>query len=220
MNLAVLFSGQARPSYAQLLRDGFSGTSVLIEGALDGLSADELLSIAPRGHERRIITELADGATVLVREDAETLLLQQRMESLAAAETSLMLLACTADFPALKASVPSLIPSRVLEGLVRAILPRHARLGILVPLKEQVPEVSRRWESRGYEVYCVAASPWDAPKALEVAATELRAAHPALVLMDCFAYAREHKERLRAALDALILLPQEVLVALALQLLN
>ena len=220
MNLAVLFSGQSRPERAQLMRDVFTVGALLISGALDDLSVDELRKIAPSGDEPRNITELVGGATVLVRTHEMALLLQRRMDELAAQQASLVLLACTGDFTELRASVPSLIPGRVLEGLVRAILPQGARLGILVPLKAQVPDVSRRWEARGYEVCCAAASPWDAPEAVDAAATELRAARPSLVLMDCFAYTREHKERVRAVLDVLILLPQEILVLLALQLLN
>jgi protein AroM len=218
MNVGILFSGQTRAEHADLMRGIFGEGSVVVTGALDDLGDAELRGIAPRADEACVITELADGGTVVVGERALTTLLQRKADALAAEGAGLMILLSTAQYPGLAPAVPAIVPSLILDGLVHAILPPGGRLGVLVALEEQIPDMTRRWGAAGYEVVCAVASPWGDAAAVDVAAGRLAAAQPALVVMDCFAYTREHKDRLRAAVGALVILPQELLMALALQL--
>jgi protein AroM len=220
MNVGILFSGQTRAEHAQLMRGIFGEGSVIVAGALDGLGDAELRAFAPQAHEASIITELADGGTVVVGERALTARLQASADALAAEGASLLFLLSTAEYPGLAAAVPAILPSKILDGLVQAVLPPGGRLGVLVALEEQIPDMTRRWGASGYQVVCAVASPWEGVGAIDAAARQLAAARPSLIVMDCFAYTREHKDRLHAAVGSLVILPQELLMALALQLLG
>jgi protein AroM len=221
MKVGVLHTGKSGPELQQTVGGAFGNlASVVVTGALDGMGPDEIGSLAPRGDEPRIITELGEGCTAVVGRDALGRRLQTRMEALTAEGASLIILLCTGDFPGLTFRVPVLFPGEILQALVASTLPAGGRLGVLVPIEEQVGSATVRWARQGREVTTVVASPFGDPALLDAASDRLSAARPALVVMDCFAYTRSHRERLQTRVDALILLPQELVFSLAFQLVS
>ena len=87
----------------------------------------------------------------------------------------------------------------------KALLPR-GRLGLVVPLPEQIPALSAARQRPGLEVATVAHRPFTDP-APAVAA--LAAFRPELILLDCISYARADKAAF-AALGCPVLLAVSV----------
>lgn len=219
--VAIMFSGQPTPGQEGLLRGLFESVAreVVIAGGLDGVTPTELRGLIPADGDPRIMTELADGATVVVDRAALTCRLQDRMDALVADGCDLVVCLTTCVCPRPTPGAVALFATPVLEAIVRATLPPGSRLGLVVPLSSQYAQIGGFWASRGYEPTCAAADPWGDLAAIDEAAARLARVRPPLVVMDCFAYSREHRERLRRSVGGLVLLPQEVLISLALQLL-
>jgi protein AroM len=221
MKLGMIHTGQVRPQLEQLLQGAFGELAdCTVVGALDGISHKGLIAMMPRGDEPRIITELADGRTAIVRRAELETLLQTRVAGLAARGARLILLLCTGEFPTLTSPVPALFPSSVVNGLVASTVPRGSRIGVLVPLVEQAEAARGHWTSQGYEAHVLVASPFADPLAFETALQPLVGTTPSLIVMDCFAYTRLHRELVRKQTDALVVLPQELVITFALQLVN
>ena len=220
--VAILFSGQATPDQQRLL-EGLAGAvagEVVIAGGLDGVGPEDLQAMAPAAGEPRIVTQLADGATVVVDRSTLTARLQDKIEELAKGGCDLLVCLTTCVCPESTFGVPALFATPLLEAIVRSTLPAGSRLGVVVPLSSQVAQIGAFWANRGYEVTCAAADPWGDLAEVDEAGKRLAAVRPLLVVMDCFAYSREHRERLRRSVGGLVLLPQEVLIPLALHMLS
>jgi protein AroM len=86
-----------------------------------------------------------------------------------------------------------LFPSRVLNGLAQALLPR-GRLGLLIPLAEQREKLAAKWARPGIEIVAEPLKPSAGPAAAEEAARTLAALKPDLVAMDCMSYRPETKD--------------------------
>jgi protein AroM len=221
MKVGMLHTGKSGPELQHTLRGAFGDLATLVvTGALDGLDMDDIGSLAPRGDEPRIVTELGDGYTAVVERDALGRRLQTGVEALTAQGASLIILLCTGEFPGLISRVPVVFPGAILQALVASILPAGGRLGVLVPIETQVGSATERWARQGHNVTTVVASPFGDPALLDPAADRLSEARPALVVMDCFAYTRSHRERVHMRIDTLILLPQELTFSLAFQLVS
>jgi protein AroM len=221
VKVAFLFSGQASAEHVELLHAVFGGgATVVVSGALDGLRREEIRRLAPRDGEPRTITELADGESVVVDKLVLGARLQEKAEAVAADGASLVVLLSTGEYPGLAPTVPCLLPSRLFDAVVRTTLPPGSRLGVIVPLEEQIADVRGQWERLGYEVAFAAASPWSDAAELDAAVRRLAPAGPRLVVMDCFAYTPEHKQVVQRHLETLVVLPRDVLVPLALGLLS
>lgn len=194
-------------------------STVLVAGALDELDADGLRKLAPRGSEPRILLALTDGAAV-VRSDDLRLLLEAKLKRLTEQGVDLVVLTCTGEFSGLTPAVPALIPAAIVDRLVPSMVPAGGRLGVVVPLAEQVEAARERWSRLGYHVSVIAAWPLGDPSEVDAAGEELSRVQPDLILLDAFCYTREHKMRLQEQVNALIILPQELVITLALQLVN
>jgi len=105
---------------------------------------------------------------------------------------AVVVFACTGEFPSIAGDEGVIYPSRVLNGLVAALLPR-GRLGILVPLAEQIPKLKAKWARPGLAVFAEPLLPSDVGPSVAAAAARLLPHRPDLVAMDCMAYSRAAK---------------------------
>ncbi len=191
--LGVLTIGQApRPDglareVAAVLGGGFA---VVERGALDDLGPGDLARLAPRPGRDLLVTRLRDGGPVRVAEEAILERLQRqigRLEDEDGVEATLLL--CTGTFPAFRHRRPLLQPQAALHGAALGIAGPD-RLGAVIPLAEQRPQMARAWRERGAEVVLVEADPYgpEPEAAVERAAAEARARGARVLLMDCFGY--------------------------------
>ena len=98
-----------------------------------------------------------------------------------------------------------LFPSRVLSGLASGLLPR-GRLGLLVPLAEQIGKLSAKWARPGLEIAGEALAPSAGAAEAKAAAERLAARKPDLVAMDCMSYSPATKDWVKPVLGVPTLL--------------
>ncbi|MFD5730274.1 AroM family protein [Streptomyces sp. NPDC058368] len=186
-------------------------------GVLDGLGRAEVEARfgAVRGRAT-LLSRLADGASVTLDADAVGAGLPALVERVEAEGADVVVLLCTGEFPGLRTRRARLVePDALLTGYVGAAL-RGARVGVVVPLPEQVAEARTKWRALDPAPAFTTASPYadDDGALCEAARARLDAGAEALVL-DCMGYGTRHREALRAAgITAPVLTPGAVIGAM------
>jgi protein AroM len=200
--LRVLVIGQApRPDLAAEIAAAVPGLAIEMAGALDGLSRAEIDAARPRGPGDWLFTVLPSGETVTLSKAVVT----ERMRALVAAQDGPTMLACTGAFAGLPERPDLVQPASVLNGLAQALLPR-GRLGVFVPLPEQVETTTARRRREGLEVVAVPLRPQSDDAARDAAARAMAEQAPDLALLDCISYTRADKARIGAVLRCPVLL--------------
>jgi protein AroM len=205
--LGIITVGQApRDDIAALFADHAPvGTKVILRGALDGLSDAEVDELKPESGADTLYTRLRGERDVKLSKKAVIKRSPAALAKLRDDGCDVLVYACTGDFPALPGDEGVLFPSRVLNGLAMALLPR-GRLGLLVPLAEQIGKLSAKWARPDLEIVAEALAP--SADAAEAGAAALRLAtrKPDLVAMDCMSYTPATKEWVKGPLGVPALL--------------
>jgi protein AroM len=97
------------------------------------------------------------------------------------------------------------LPSAVLSGIVHGLLPR-GRLGLFVPIPDQVGTLDQKWRREGIEIVSVPMTPGCTDEEMESALAQMQALSPDLVVLDCMSYTQAVKDRVRQALRAPVIL--------------
>ncbi|HEY6980989.1 AroM family protein [Reyranella sp.] len=205
--LGIITIGQApRDDIASLFaRHAPAGTKVLLRGALDGLSDAEVDTLQPESGSDTLYTRLRGDRDVKISKKAVIARSPETLARLRDDGCDAIVYACTGDFPPMTGDEGVLFPSRVLNGLATALLPK-GRLGLLIPLAEQTEKLSSKWARPGLEVVAEALAPSADAREAAAAAQRLAVRKPDLVAMDCMSYTPAIKEQVKPALGVPTLL--------------
>lgn len=165
-------------------------------GALDGLTAREIASLAPDLDDYVLVTRLADGTEVVVGKCKITPLAQSAIARVAEAGSDAVCVLCTGSFAGLQAEVPIIFPDLVVHGVVDALLP-SGRIGVLMPHEDQQGPMVEKWSSERRDVVTAVASPYTSAEDLGGEAKRLREAGAQLLVLDCMGFTREMERSVR-----------------------
>lgn len=214
--IGILTIGQSpRTDMTPEMRSLFPSHAEVIEaGALDGLNDRKLKQLAPREGDVTLISRLADGRSVKISKEAILPLLQEKTTQLEKAGARTVILACTGSFPLFESNCPLLYPDRILSHVVSGAFPT-GKLGIIVPLPEQVNTVRSKWEKNGLDLAFAVASPYDRDADFEQATAVLREEHVDAIVLDCMGYSGEMKREVGQAVEVPVLLSRSVVARVA-----
>jgi len=206
------------PEMARLL-----GDTVRIDefGALDGLDAAALAAMAPRDGEYRFATRLRDGAQIQLDAAAAEARLAQVMQEADGAGYDVLVPLCTGTAIA---PMRTLVvePQQVVDHLVAGLSQHCRKVGLVVPLAEQV-DFFHMAVPLPCETQVVHASPYEADA--EQAARNFAQAGQALascdlIVMHCMGYAARMRERVAQASGRPVLLSNRLVAQALSQLLE
>ncbi len=179
-------------------------------GALDGLTAAELQSLAPAPGDYVLVTRLRDGSSVRIAEKHILTRMQQHIDDLVARGVDGILLFCTGEFPPFNCPKPLLYPQRLLQHFVAGVVGDRA-VGILTPDVSQVEQAGGRWRKYGVKTVLVEpASPYGPADKVAAAAVALKERGAELLVMDCIGYTRAMKQQATALTGLPAVLPRTV----------
>lgn len=184
---------------AQILGEG---VRVVVRGALDGLTREQVKALGPRRGGHVLVSQLADASSVQLDHDAILNRLQDQITNLEAEGALATLILCTGEFPPLRHDRPLLLPSAALRGAVVGMAGGR-RVASLVPLPDQAAQSLAWWAGYGaHDPLIAAADPYapDALEAVERAAAEVAAAPgppPEVLFLDCFGYTQAMRDHAR-----------------------
>ena len=217
MKLALLTIGQSpRTDVLSDVGHLLKGVDYFERGLLDGMPLDEIERVyGPRPGDEVYVSRLRSGGEVKLSKNRVV----EGMKKLVAQvekDADLILIMCTGDFD-ISSSRPVILPSRLLMGVVGSL--RIRKLGVLVPLREQLGMAKRRWSPMVDELVVEYWSPYSgSEEQLRSKARRLRGVD--LVVMDCFGYSTRHAAVVREVAGGPVALPRTLSVAVALDLLG
>jgi protein AroM len=179
------------------------------KGALDGLTKNEIERLAPKAGDYVLVTRLRDGTSVKVARRRVMPRVQKCIEELEGMDVDFNVLLCTGEFHRLKAKKPLIMPEALITNVVLCI--RGGKIGVVVPEREQIPSVKRKWRKKGVSVVIGCANPYGDVKGLEEAALFLAGENVDLVVLDCIGFTPKAGEIFRRLTRKPVLLPQVLL---------
>lgn len=196
--MGVVVIGQSpRPSIAAEIAAVIPHeTEIILRGALDGMSRAEIGAIAPESAADTLFTLLPDGAGVTISKAEVERRAERQIAKFVDEGMGVTLLSCTGKFPGLSVGGLVVLPSAVLHNTVAAVMPK-GRLGVFSPLPEQTALIGEKWNDPALDVVGVSLRPGSDDATVDVAAREMSALRPELVVMDCMGYTRANKVRIR-----------------------
>ncbi len=221
INMGILTIGQSprvdmTPEIMPLIP---AHVDVIEMGALDGLSDAELKLLEPGDEDVVLVTRLNSGASVRLAEHKIIGKLQEKIKLLGDRGCQTTILACTGSFPAFESNHPLLFPDRVLNHVIQAILPK-GKLGVILPLAEQIEDMRAKWKAAERIVEFAAASPYQVDNGIEEAAVQLQAKGVDCIVLDCIGYNQAMKEKVREATGLPVVLPRSTVARVAAELLS
>ena len=182
-----------------------TATRVVLRGCLDGLSDEDIAKRPPQDGGDTLYTRLRGDRDVTLSKQHVIERAAETLARLRADGADALVFACTGAFPPIPGDAGVLFPSRILHGLVHGLLP-CGRLGLLVPLPEQMEKLKAKWQRHDLEVTAEALRPSADAAAARGAAERLQASRPDLVAMDCMSYTPETKAAVKAVVGVPTLL--------------
>jgi protein AroM len=194
------------------------GTEVLECGALDGLSKEKVKELAPTGDDLILVTRMRSGEEVTVAEPRILPRLQDCLDRLAR-DCEILALLCTGRFPEITSRRILLTPDALLDGMVNGI--RGVKtMGVLIPSREQLGQMSNRWKQNGRKIVVESASPYSSQDTITPSAKKLASSDPDLIVLDCMGYTMKTKETVAKITGKPVILPRSVLAHSILELIG
>lgn len=184
---------------------------IVERGALDGLSLNEVESLAPEREDYVLVTRLRDGTEVTIAERHIVDRMRAHVGDLEREDVELVVLFCTGEFPRLAGSTLLITPDRLLEHAVRSVMGRGT-LAVVAPSEDQKGMMEEKWGSLGLSLVVDAVSPYSSSEAhyIEVAES-VGARSPDLVVLDCMGFGTAVKRIFRRATGKPVILPRTLL---------
>jgi len=202
--LGALVIGQSpRPDVVQELRTVLGDEiEIDLRGALDGLSRAQIGELTPSSDADALFTHLPSGDDVTISKKAVVAHGERTLQALVAEGFSTVVVMCTGAFPDWMGKYPVIFPSLVLDGFVRALVGQGdgapGKLGVFVPIAEQIEPLGARWRQLGVDVHMECLTPTSGSDAVDRAADRMQAAEPSLLVYDCLSYNQATKRRVEA----------------------
>jgi protein AroM len=183
---------------AQLGRD----VDVIQAGAIDGLTLEQVLELAPRGDEAWSVSRMQDGAEVRLAKRELVPRMQQRIDELEAQGVDLIVPLCASNWSALRCNVPFINPGAALMPIVYAMLRPGGTLGMISPTEAQAQLAQARAAESPAPVVSTDAQPYadDPSEQLRQSAAAgqlLREAGADLIYMGCMGHTRAMRATVR-----------------------
>lgn len=198
------------------IKELISGDIEIVEkGALDGLTLKEIERFEPKENDEILVTRMRNGTEVTIGESFILSKLQEKISELDKEDVTLIALLCSGEFPRLQSKKPLIMPDKLLSGVLSSLIINKGKLGLMVPSEGQVNHLMKGFQDLGFEVIGVGVSPYKNDiGAIGEAASKLKEAGVDLIVMDCFGYNLEMKDRVREVTGKPVILVRSLLAGL------
>ena len=207
--IGMISVGQSpRPDILSVFKETWGNQTEMIEiGALDGLSHEDVEQMAPSEGDAVLVVKMADGQQHIVGrkhlipriEACADTLIQTR-------QVTAMLLLCTGDFRSFRYSVPFIIPQKIVDNTISALVGSGQTVGVMIPAEEQQKQMRRNLTCSGIVPVFASASPHLGEEGIVEAAHQLKRYNVDFIVMHCFGYTREMRDIVREATGKPVLL--------------
>lgn len=189
--IGVVTIGQSpRPDITTDFIQNLPSSVILIEaGALDGLSLKYVNEkMCPSENEVVYVSRMVDGSQVKLGKNKIIPIMQEKIRQLESKGADLVVIICTGDFPKFDAKIPLIYAGNIIKGLFSG-LRFQGRVGILVPLEEQINYAHEKWSGCFNNLIVLNVSPYTSKENdFRQAARKFKDSNAGLIIMDCMGY--------------------------------
>ena len=174
-----------------------TGIDVLEAGALDGLSLEEVKRFSPGKRDYVLCTRMSDGTEVVIGKRFILPRMQRCIDLLTGKGAEIILFLCTGKFPEFSCGRLLIEPQRVLDNFLVALDGKKQKIGLMIPLQDQMAQARKKYSRMKGEIAIQAASPYAKKDEVVPAARALKKADPHVIVMHCIGYTQAMKDRVR-----------------------
>jgi protein AroM len=168
---------------------------ILEAGALDGLSLEEVRRLHPGKRDYILCTRMSDGTEVVVAKRFVLPRVQQCIDLLTEKGAEILLFLCTGKFPQFSSKRLLIESQKILDHFILALHGKNERMGLLIPLSDQIGQARKNYHRLMGEMIIKAASPYALNDEVSSAAEELKKENPHVIVMHCMGYTQAMKKK-------------------------
>lgn len=181
-------------------------------GALDDFSYEEVMQrFAPEDGDEVLVSRMRDGRQAKFAERYVTPLVQEKIFQAEREGADAIILFCTGVFPRFEHRVLLLEPQPLFHAVVQK-LADGKKIGLLVPMPEQVEQGYKFWGESGVDVTIASASPYLEFEKVREAAKVFCGQDLAFLCTDCMGYSVEMKRAIEEVTGLPVILPRTLVV--------
>ncbi|WP_056970633.1 AroM family protein [Liquorilactobacillus vini] len=195
--ICLLTIGQApRVDVAPAIEEELDNNLVLEQaGALDNFTYEQVQkSLFSRESSGRyeLVSRMRDGRQVVMDRSKLEPVIQRKIDYIEKKGIKVILLLCTGEFEKLQTKTSLLVqPDKVIPSVVKNVIGRK-KLGVIVPLVDQIKDSQKKFSIVGLNAVFAAASPYSGTEEdFGRAVSELLKKNVDFILMDCMGYTKE-----------------------------
>lgn len=189
-------------------------------GALDDMTYEQVMqAFQPAPGEQVLVSRMRDGRQARMTEGFVLPLLQEKIRQAEEEGADAVLLLCTGSFPEFEHRTILLEPQAMLHAVVGK-LAGGKKVGLLVPMPDQVEQAYRFWGEHGVDITVAHASPYLDFDGVRAAAAQFKGQDLAFVCTDCMGYTVAMKEAIRQETGLPVVLPRTLVIRVLSELLD
>jgi len=168
---------------------------IMEAGALDGLTLEEVKRFYPRRRDYILCTRMSDGTEVVVAKRFILPRVQQCIDLLTERGAEILVFICTGHFPPFSSKRLFVEAQKIVDHFILALHGENERMGLLIPLSDQIEQARRKYRRLKGEMIIRSASPYASEDEVTQTAKELKKADPHLIVMHCMGYTQAMKKK-------------------------
>jgi protein AroM len=194
--IGMISIGQSpRPDILSIFTNVWGRPVDMVEiGALDGLAAAEVEQMSPSDGDDVLVVKMTDGQQFIVGRRYLIPRIEACAETLIGDHVTAMILLCTGDFRPFRYDVPFIIPQKIVDHTISALVGSGQVVGVMIPAEEQQKQMRRNLMTHGIVPIFASASPHLGLEGIYEAAHQLKRNAPDFIVMHCFGYTQEMRD--------------------------
>ena len=168
---------------------------IMEAGALDGLTLEEVKRFYPRRRDYILCTRMSDGTEVVVAKRFILPRVQKCIDLLTERGAEILVFICTGHFPPFSSKRLFVEAQKIVDHFILALHGENERMGLLIPLSDQIEQARRKYRRLKGEMIIRSASPYASEDEVTQTAKELKKADPHLIVMHCMGYTQAMKKK-------------------------
>jgi protein AroM len=194
--IGMISIGQSpRPDILSIFEESWGDRAEMIEmGALDGLSPEDVEEMAPKEGDEVLVVRMADKQQYIVGRRYLIPRIELCADALIQQHVTAIILLCTGDFRPFRYSIPLIIPQKIVNNIISALVGAGQVVGVMIPTGEQQKQMRRSLACNGIVPVFASASPHLGEQGIVDAAHQLKRYDIDFIVMHCFGYTQEMRD--------------------------
>ena len=184
-------------------------------GALDDYTLEQIeTDFAPQPGDEVLVSRMRDGRQAHFAERFVTPLVQQKIDQAEREGADAVILFCTGVFPRFRHSKIFIEPQPLFHSIVEK-LSDGQKIGVLVPMPDQVEQAYTFWGKSGVHILAAHASPYLEMEQIRRTAEVFRDQGLAFICADCMGFSMEMKKMIEEVTGLRVILPRTLVMRIA-----